>query len=182
MAVFHRDSLSPARGSQPGAQAGRKPAKGLEIIMKEYGDLAQGGNFWATSWCHLGTAWKRRRAWFPRAGMSQRRFGAECHFSLRCATGIPRAWTRRAKGPRTGGRGAHLSIFHANDMRSALSVGPDARILRPARELRLRLVCSVDGGGPNARALASSPVPPFPDRVRRIHRIEEISQFRLSST
>jgi hypothetical protein len=37
------------------------PSKGLEIIMKEYGDLAQSGNFWAMvlvpSWHCLKAAW-----------------------------------------------------------------------------------------------------------------------------
>jgi hypothetical protein len=47
MAVFQRDSVGRARGSLPGARAGRNPSNGLEIIMKEYGDLAKSGNFWA---------------------------------------------------------------------------------------------------------------------------------------
>jgi hypothetical protein len=31
-------------------------ASGLEIIMKEYGDLAKSGNFWALYWNRFGTA------------------------------------------------------------------------------------------------------------------------------
>ena len=50
------------------------------------------------------------------------------------------------------------SIYHANAMRRALSVGPDARILRPAGELRHGRLCALAGDGANAVVLALSRV------------------------
>ena len=50
-----------------------------------------------------------------------------------------------------------LSIYHTNAMRRALFAGPDARILRPAGELRPKLLCTVVGDAANVLVL-----PPYP--------------------
>jgi hypothetical protein len=64
-------------------------------------------------------------------------------------------WIARPfRGPfRTHRSRASCSIYHANAMRSALSVGRDGRILRPAEDLRPRLVCAMVGNGPTTPTL-----------------------------
>ena len=52
-----------------------------------------------------------------------------------------------------------LSIYHASALRRALSVGPAARISRPAGELRPKLLCTVVGNGQSALVLACHRLP-----------------------